>query len=254
MNFVRFGLAPHALTLSLLLVVGCGSTVDSASQSTSGAGGSGTTTTGSGGSGGGVTSTSVGGSGGSGGGGSGTTTTGSGGSGGGVTSTSVGGSGGGTTTTTAPTICGGKMGKPCASDEYCDYGDDTCGYADGSGLCTKRPSSCPDIYQPTCGCDGTVFSSACDANAQGFDVNATGSCTPPSKELFPCLSGFCATKSQYCEVQVSDIGGEPSTFSCKDIPAGCGGPATCACLQGQPCADLFCDDSGTGVRVTCPGG
>jgi hypothetical protein len=247
-------------SLPLLLAsaaLGCGSNVDTSS---SGSGGSGatttTTTTGAGGAGGGVTSTSVGGAGGAGGDVTSTSAGGAGGAGGGVTSTSVGGAGGGTTTTTTTgeTICGGKKGTPCASDEYCDYPDDSCGYADGTGVCKKRPQGCPDNYQPTCACDGTVYSGSCDAAAVGLDVNANGTCTPPSKELFPCLSGFCATKSQYCEVSVSDVFGEPSTFVCKDLPADCGGVPTCACLAGEPCADLFCDEQPNGVRVTCPGG
>ncbi len=200
---------------------GCGSSVDTTSQGTTGAGGGGTTTT-----------------------------TGAGGEGGGVTSTSAGGAGG---AGGAPTICGGKLGKPCASDEFCDYGDDTCGIADGSGLCTPRPQTCPDIYQPTCSCDGTVYSSACDANAAGLDVSVNGFCPPPSVELFPCGAGFCDKATSYCQRTLSDVGGTADDFRCQPLPNGCGGVGTCACVSGEPCA-ASCDEGSGGVELTCPGG
>jgi len=70
--------------------------------------------------------------------------------------------------------CGGIAGVQCADDEYCDYENNRCGITDGAGTCKRRPEACPDIYSPTCACDGEVHSSACDAAAHGFDVSANG--------------------------------------------------------------------------------
>ena len=63
--------------------------------------------------------------------------------------------------------CGGLAGIQCTADEYCDYSNNQCGSTDGA-------AACPDIFSPTCACDGEVYSSACDAAAHGFDVSANG--------------------------------------------------------------------------------
>jgi hypothetical protein len=76
--------------------------------------------------------------------------------------------------------CGGLAGIQCADDEYCDFTNNECGVADGAGTCKQRPEACPDIYSPTCACDGVVYSSECDAAAHGVDVSARGSCQPPA--------------------------------------------------------------------------
>ena len=73
-------------------------------------------------------------------------------------------------------ICGGLAGVQCAAHEYCDYTDNDCGIADGAGTCKRRPDACPDIFMPTCACDGKVYTSACDAAAHGVDASANGNC------------------------------------------------------------------------------
>ena len=65
--------------------------------------------------------------------------------------------------------CGGFVGAPCASDEYCDYADGECGIADGAGTCQERPIACPDVYMPVYGADGEIYGNACDAHANGVD-------------------------------------------------------------------------------------
>ena len=72
--------------------------------------------------------------------------------------------------------CGGLAGIQCAADEYCDFPNNECGVADGTGTCKPRPEACPDIFSPTCACDGKVYSSACDAAVHGIDVSANGGC------------------------------------------------------------------------------
>lgn len=136
------------------LVVGCGSEISSSS----------TTGTSSGGSGG------VGGVGGVGG----TTSTAqTGGSGG----TGAQGGTGGTGGAGGNTVCGGKMGKPCQADEFCDFeGTVPCGQADGTGICTQRPDFCPKDCPGVCGCDGQTYCNECLAHAAGMDVNSAIQC------------------------------------------------------------------------------
>src|SRR5258706_218050 len=35
--------------------------------------------------------------------------------------------------------CGARLGDTCRQDEYCDFPDDQCGAADGTGVCRARP-------------------------------------------------------------------------------------------------------------------
>jgi len=150
-------------------------------------------------------------------------------------------------------VCGGKIGKPCADTEYCDYATNMCGVFDDTGVCKPRPNGCPDIYSPTCACDGKVHSSPCDAAGAGFDINDGGGCPAPTGK-FACGSTFCEVGVTYCRRSISDIGGEPSSYECAQLPPACGNPATCACLANVPCGSMCEAASGGGFVVTCAGG
>jgi hypothetical protein len=93
------------------------------------------------------------------------------------------GSGGGTTTgtvttgTTTAVICGGKLGTTCAADEYCKWDASTpCGNADGTGVCTAKPTGCPADCPVACGCDGNVYCNACLAQQAGVDTDPNAAC------------------------------------------------------------------------------
>ncbi len=105
---------------------------------------------------------------------------------------------------------------------------------------------------PVCGCDGTVYSNACDAQAAGVDVDAQGNCDAPPG-TFPCGERFCDPSFQYCEMQASDVGGQPNVYTCKDLPMDCGATPDCSCLANVPCGDM-CMAAGDGLMVVCPGG
>ena len=171
-----------------------------------------------------------------------------------ASSTSSGASTSGSTGTGSGISCGGKQGKMCLPGEYCDFPADACSLADESGTCTAKPGPCPDLYSPTCACDGTVYSSPCEAAAAGVDINTNGSCTPPDGK-FACGSSFCDVGISYCEHDISDVGGVPSTYGCKQLPPSCGLPATCACLANVVCGSACAPSTdGAGLVVTCSGG
>jgi hypothetical protein len=165
------------------------------------------------------------------------------------TTTGTGGTGG----VGGSVFCGGIAGIACAADEYCDFSDDLCGGNDNGGVCTKRPLGCTDNFWPTCGCDGQVYGNPCDANSHGEDINDGASCAPPAG-MFGCGAHFCTTGKEYCEMDGSDIGGTPSTFGCKPLPAGCGSAPDCACLSGVPCGTLCSVQPDGGLQIVCPGG
>ena len=69
------------------------------------------------------------------------------------------------------TGCGARLGDTCSDDEYCAYAPgQLCGAADASAICQPRPTSCDDVYEPVCGCDGTTYPNACEANAAGIGL------------------------------------------------------------------------------------
>ena len=149
-------------------------------------------------------------------------------------------------------VCGGFPGSTCAANEYCDYPDNTCGSADGTGTCKPRPMACDAVLVLTCGCNGQIFSNECEANTAGQDVTTLGCKAPVG--LFTCGEHFCDPKSQYCERQLSDVGTEPDTSTCKPLPSSCGGVGSCACLASVPCNQACSTTTDGGLKVICPGG
>jgi hypothetical protein len=77
---------------------------------------------------------------------------------------------GGTQDGGAGRACGGFIGAICPTGFYCDFPDDSCGFADASGTCEPVPLACPDVEMPVCGCDARRYSNACFAHAAGTDV------------------------------------------------------------------------------------
>jgi len=151
--------------------------------------------------------------------------------------------------------CGGIVSIPCADDEYCDYVANNCGIADGAGRCKRRPDACPLnasdsaalIAEPTCACDGKVYSSECAAYAEGQDVNANGSCQFP-KGQFACGYKACNLASQYCQHALKPESSDE--YDCMPLPA-CTGGASCECVADQPCGSECTGDAASGLTLTC---
>ncbi len=149
--------------------------------------------------------------------------------------------------------CGGIGGLTCADTHYCEYAENTCGSSDELGTCQPRPAGPCTATEPVCGCDGAVHDSDCDAQLAGVDVNDAGGCTAPA-DTFACGHGFCSLAADYCERQLSDVGGTPDSFSCQTLPGPCGATPDCACLAAEPCGASCAGDATVGLTLTCPGG
>lgn len=150
--------------------------------------------------------------------------------------------------------CGGRGGIQCGAGEFCDFSGNSCGIADEAGTCKPRPEACPLLLvaELTCGCDGKVYSSGCDANAAGADLNENGSCEM-SKENFKCGYRQCSLNAQYCRYSPSDTASVADSFTCGGLP-GCTGNATCDCLEQELCGASCTGDSASGLTLTCPAG
>lgn len=98
--------------------------------------------------------------------------------------------------------CGGLAGFACLPWEYCHFADGSCGAADQTGICDRRPQVCPEIFAPVCGCDGETYGNECEAAGNGVSVASQGECGEAEERCrsqcevpgFPCeerpLSSF----------------------------------------------------------------
>ncbi len=73
-------------------------------------------------------------------------------------------------------ICGGLLGLLCSDGEYCMYDIGLCGDDTSTGICEEIPEECSDVYDPVCGCNGLTYSNACEAAADGININTNGTC------------------------------------------------------------------------------
>jgi hypothetical protein len=144
-----------------------------------------------------------------------------------------------------PVLCGGAYASECAAQKLCSF-DSTCGTV---GSCIRKPGSCGDLDQPTCGCDGKTYANECEARRAGMARQHEGACDETSQ--FACGPYRCE-KGQYCVDKAAD-GDSVWRYACLTLPEACAGTASCeclgkvkACFTGHDCAV-----TGTGVTATC---
>ena len=74
--------------------------------------------------------------------------------------------GSGNCTMQCPAVASCASSADCEGDEYCFFQMRDCG-ANSLGVCAPRPTSCLDIVDSKCACDGIVYRSACEAARAG---------------------------------------------------------------------------------------
>jgi hypothetical protein len=71
-------------------------------------------------------------------------------------------------------MCAGNcmINEDCLDDEFC--AKDGCDAAYGE--CEVRPTACPDVWEPVCGCDGVTYGNTCFAHMNGQNIAYDGIC------------------------------------------------------------------------------
>jgi len=128
-------------------------------------------------------------------------------------------------------VCAGPRGSECKGKQYCaGLAIGQCPSKAVHGVCTPRPSICPQVISPVCGCDGLTYSNSCIAAAAGAAVAKRGECEP--KPVF-CggIAGFPCPDGQTCVDNPNDEC-DPNNGG-----ADCGG----ICItRTNPCAAVLC--------------
>jgi len=144
----------------------------------------------------------------------------------------------------------------CDSDEYCYLS--SC--AQETGQCNARPTLCPDVWQPVCGCDGVTYGNTCLAAEAGVNIDHDGECSTVTS----CFSNRDCDSWEYCYLsncaqETGECKEKPTT--CPDVwepVCGCDGTTydnSCTAAEAGvnvdyegTCKTLDCDDNGECLR------
>ena len=133
--------------------------------------------------------------------------------------------------------CGARLGNTCPANMFCDFTPDAmCGFGDQPGTCQPKPQICTADCPGVCGCDGTFYCNACDAQRLGVDDNPSNTSCKPSppdagQQVCGGLAGLKCPANSYCKFPPAEICGHADGQGvCQPRPQVC--PADCGMVCG----------------------
>ena len=72
-----------------------------------------------------------------------------------------------------------KTSKACKTNAQCPKGDycaKETGKCDDEGMCAQKPTICPLVVAPVCGCNNKTYNNGCMAHKAGVDIKHDGKC------------------------------------------------------------------------------
>lgn len=73
-----------------------------------------------------------------------------------------------------------------------------------------------------------------------------------SSSTFGCGQAFCDTATEFCQVVLPGVPGDPS-YACKPLPAACEADLTCTCLEPFACEPYCSGPDGCGASCSAGG-
>jgi hypothetical protein len=155
----------------------------------------------------------------------------------------------------SPAACGGLLGLACPEGDFCNYPlDAICGAADATGFCEVIPEVCPAIYDPVCGCDGTTYGNACEANMVGVSVAASGECEPAGGNACGGLLGLACAEGEFCDYPPDAFcGAADATGTCTAMPDACDAVLAPVCGCDEVTYDNACSAAAASVSILSEG-
>ena len=128
----------------------------------------------------------------------------------------------------------------CAGGEFCKTPDGECSM---DGRCAPLPEVCPPVFDPVCGCDGTVYDNECTAAGSGVALDERTACDDESRLCRS--SGDCSDD----EVCVKREGSCDGIGRCEERPQVCTLEIDEVCGCDRETYDNECSALGSGVSI-----